>query len=72
MTHRRRMPCSRTIAGVVGTVAESVVHIKVREGLTGRTNKGQETIQGSGSGFIISTDGFLVTNHHVIENAVSI
>jgi S1-C subfamily serine protease len=27
---------------------------------------------GSGSGFVISSDGFVVTNHHVIEDAVKI
>lgn len=61
---------SKTITGVVGTISESVVHIKVdkRTNVRGR----DQTMQGSGSGFIISTDGFLVTNHHVIEDAVAI
>ena len=33
---------------------------------------GIQTQQGSGSGFIISEDGYIITNHHVIENASAI
>jgi S1-C subfamily serine protease len=50
---------SRTITGVVGQVAEAVVHIQVQK----------SAVPASGSGFIISTDGFVVTNNHVIEGA---
>jgi S1-C subfamily serine protease len=85
---------SRTITGVVGQVAEAVVHIQVqkpvsegrgREGQQGRDrgqgrdprrDQGREPQQklmpASGSGFIISTDGFVVTNNHVIEMAQDI
>ena len=59
---------SRTITGVVGQVAESVVHIQVEK----PGKDGRQPVPGSGSGFIISTDGFVVTNNHVIENALDI
>ena len=59
---------SRTITGVVGQVAEAVVHIQVQKPANdGRS--GQKLAPGSGSGFVISSDGFIVTNNHVIENA---
>ncbi len=35
----------------------------------GRSNPNPEPIMGSGSGVILSRDGFIVTNNHVIDNA---
>lgn len=63
---------STTITGVVRNAAQAVAHIHlVRKSRHPRTGKAVE-MPGSGSGFIISTDGFMVTNNHVIENAISI
>lgn len=59
---------SRTITGVVGQVAEAVVHIQVQKPANDKKS-GQKLAPGSGSGFVISSDGFIVTNNHVIENA---
>jgi S1-C subfamily serine protease len=75
---------SRTITGVVGQVAEAVVHIQVQKPVSegpgrergdgGAISGGskQKLMPASGSGFIISTDGFVVTNNHVIEMAQDI
>jgi S1-C subfamily serine protease len=63
---------SKTITGVVGSVAESVVHIEVQKNVTDRQRRQQTLQTGTGSGFVISSDGFIITNNHVIENAVNI
>ncbi|HEV9036908.1 MAG TPA: trypsin-like peptidase domain-containing protein, partial [Puia sp.] len=63
---------SRTITGVVGQVAEAVVHIQVKKPANDRRSREFKLMPASGSGFIISTDGFVVTNNHVIENAKDI
>lgn len=64
---------SRTITGVVGQVAEAVVHIQVRKPAEPRRGqerqREQQFVPASGSGFVISSDGFVVTNNHVIEGA---
>jgi S1-C subfamily serine protease len=62
---------SRTITGVVGQVAEAVVHIQVLKRAEPGRGRQRESglVPASGSGFIISSDGFVVTNNHVIEGA---
>jgi S1-C subfamily serine protease len=63
---------SRTITGVVSQVAGAVVHIQVQKQVRDPRTRQPQLTPGSGSGFIISTDGFIVTNNHVIENAKTI
>ncbi len=63
---------STTITGVVRNTALAVAHIHVvKKSRHPRTGKLIET-PGSGSGFVISSDGYLVTNNHVIEDALSV
>ena len=58
---------SRTVSGVVEKVKLAVVNIRVRHG--GRERRqGQET-GGSGSGFIITPDGYILTNSHVVDGS---
>lgn len=63
---------SRTITGVVSSVSEAIVHIGVKKINTDRRRDKREFLEGSGSGFIISTDGYIVTNHHVVQDASTI
>jgi S1-C subfamily serine protease len=63
---------STTVTGVVRSTSQAVAHIKVFKKVIHPQTKKEITQQGSGSGFVISTDGYIVTNNHVIENAVSI
>src|ERR1700733_11983551 len=54
---------SQTVSSVVETIRDAVVHISVRQ--NGRNG-------GSGSGFVITPDGYLVTNSHVVHDAKEI
>jgi S1-C subfamily serine protease len=58
---------SQTISGVAENTRDAVVHISVRH--SGR--KG-DMGGGSGSGFVITPDGFVVTNSHVVHGAKDI
>ena len=63
---------SSTITSVVRNTAQAVAHIHVvKKTKHPRTGKWVD-MPASGSGFVISTDGYMVTNHHVIENAGTI
>lgn len=54
---------SRAVVGAVDAVSPSVAHIHAMGERRGRP------VEGSGSGVIVSPDGLLLTNNHVIEGA---
>ena len=65
---------SSTVTGVVKKTAQAVVHIKISKKIQDPKTKNIIEQTGSGSGFVISSDGYIVTNSHVIEgtNSVSV
>src|SRR5881397_3872832 len=61
---------SRTVVSAVARVAPAVVNIDVKQRLN--VSRGAGEISGNGSGFIITPDGFILTNSHVVHDASAI
>src|SRR5450631_3031853 len=59
---------SKSITQAVAKVGSAVVNIRVH-GDNRNKRRGQES-GGSGSGFVITPDGFILTNSHVVHGAV--
>lgn len=63
---------SRTVVSVAQKVSDAVVQIKVDKPGGRRGSRRPARPYGTGSGFIISSDGYIVTNSHVVNGAQSI
>src|ERR1041385_2762484 len=59
---------SRAVVRAVERVAPSVVNIEVQQ----RSRNQPRDISGNGSGFVITPDGFILTNSHVVHGATHI
>src|SRR5213080_3161081 len=61
---------SRTVVSAAARVAPAVVNIDVKQRVN--VQRGTRELSGNGSGFIITPDGFILTNSHVVHAANSI
>jgi S1-C subfamily serine protease len=61
---------SRTVVSAVARVGPAVVNIDVKQRMS--LPRGTHELSGNGSGFIITPDGFILTNSHVVHSANSI
>lgn len=60
------------VSGIVEKCKDSVVEITTESASSGNSIFGQYVSQGAGSGVIISKDGYIVTNNHVVSGATSL
>ncbi|PTB18665.1 serine protease [Trinickia symbiotica] len=62
---------SRTVIGALERVQQAVVFISVDRSAPGETGR-RGARGGSGSGFLFTPDGYLLTNSHVVHGATSV
>ncbi len=62
---------SETSVAVANKVLPSIVGITVEYSVSSPFSRGTSTAEAEGSGIIISTDGYILTNNHVIDSTSS-
>jgi len=60
---------SRTVTSVAGKVSPSVVRVEVAGRPQATESPTRDEALGSGSGFVVTPDGFILTNSHVVAGA---
>ena len=63
---------SQAVVKASEAISQSVVHINVKTARKSGQRRGGRRGQGSGSGFVIAPDGYLITNSHVVNEAKEI
>jgi len=65
---------SRAVVNAAERVSPSIVNVEVKQIIRPRQGSKRPSLErpGSGSGFIFTPDGFILTNSHVVHNASSV